>query len=150
MGLLLKREPGEDEIMREGIFVDTGAWVALADEDDAHHRSAASIFPSLLKQYSGLITSNLVIAEAYVLILRELGHNAAITFLERINSSHRIIRVCSTSELERKAEETLKKYSDQDFSYTDAVSFTVMEIKKMKKVFSFDKHFQIMGFVRVS
>lgn len=135
--------------MREGIFVDTGAWVAVADEDDAHHRSAASIFPSLLKQYGELITSNLIVAETYVIILRELGHDAAITFLERINSSPRIIRVCSTSELEREAEETLKKYTDQDSSYTDAVSFAVMKMQKIKKAFSFDKHFQTMGFTRI-
>jgi predicted nucleic acid-binding protein len=65
----------------ETIFVDTGAWVALADKDDAHHTEAASIYPSLLKTERSLVTSNLVIAEAYILILNELGHQAAILFL---------------------------------------------------------------------
>jgi len=136
-------------VYRESIFVDTGAWVALADEDDSHHKNAASIFPSLLKTYKGLITSNLVIAESYILILKGLGHNAAIDFLDKINSSPRIIRIYSTSDLEREAEETLKKYLDQDFSYTDAVSFAIIKRQKIKQAFSFDKHFQTMGFVRV-
>ena len=117
----------------EIIFVDTGAWVALADKDDKHHDGAVSIFPLLLKTCKGLITSNLVVAESYILILKGLGHNAAVDFLEKINSSPRIIRICSTSDVERDAEETLKRYQDQDFSYTDAVSFAVMKRQKIMK-----------------
>lgn len=133
----------------ESIFVDTGAWVALADEDDSHHADAASIFPSLLKTHRNLITSNLVIAESYILILKGLGHSAAITFLDRINSSPRIIRIHSTSDIEIEAEKILSKYRDQDFSYTDAVSFALMKIHRMKKSYSFDRHFQTMGFARL-
>jgi len=136
-------------VQREKIFVDTGAWVALADKDDKHHDEAVSIFPSLLKTCKGLITSNLVIAESYILILKGLGHNAAVDFLEKINSSPRVIRISSTPDVEREAEETLKKYHDQDFSYTDAVSFAIMKVQRIKKTFSFDKHFQTMGFIKV-
>ncbi len=136
-------------MLQERIFVDTGAWVALADEDDTHHKDAASLFPSLLKTHKGLITSNLVVAESYILMLKGLGHSAAINFLDRINSSPRIIRIYSTPDIESEAEEILRKYQDQDFSYTDAVSFAIMKMQKVKKAFSFDKHFQTMGFVRV-
>ncbi len=134
---------------QETIFVDTSAWVALADKDDFRHKDAAAIFPSLLKTYHGLITSNLVIAESYILILKGLGHSAAMNFLDRINSSPRIIRICSIPDIEEDAEEILGKYHDQDFSYTDAVSFSIMRMRKVKKAFSFDKHFQTMGFVKI-
>jgi uncharacterized protein len=50
---------------------------------------------------------------------------------------------------EKEAEETLRKFADQDFSYTDAVSFAIMKEQSIKKAFSFDKHFQTMGFSRV-
>lgn len=130
----------------EHIFVDTGALFALADKDDSHHKEATLIFPSLLKTYKGLITSNLVIAESYILILKNLGHTAAIKFLERIGSSPRIIRIYSTPDTEAKAEKILKKYQDQDFSYTDAVSFVIMKMHRIKKSFSFDKNFSTMGF----
>jgi uncharacterized protein len=134
---------------QEDIFVDTGAWFALADEDDIHHKDASSIFPVLLKTSKRLLTSNLVIAESYVLILKELGHNAAIDFLKGINGSPRIIRIHSTSDMEQEAEAILTKYTDQDFSYTDAVSFAIMNKQNIKKAFSFDKHFQTMGFVKI-
>jgi predicted nucleic acid-binding protein len=136
-------------VLQEHIFVDTGAWIALADEDDAHHEKAASIFPSLLKTHKGLISSNLVVAESYILMLKALGHGAAMNFLDRINSSPRIIRIYSTPDIEGEAEEILRKYQEQDFSYTDAVSFAIMKMQKVKYSFSFDKHFQTMGFVRV-
>jgi predicted nucleic acid-binding protein len=133
----------------ESIFVDTGAWFALADEDDAHHKDAASIFPSLLQSYKELVTSNLVVAESYILILKGLGHNAAVDFLDHMNGSPRIKRLHATFDIEKEAEEILKRYIDQDFSYTDAVSFSIMNKFKIKKAFTYDKHFQTMGFVMV-
>jgi len=136
-------------MLPESIFVDTGAWVALADRDDVHHLKAASIYPTLLKTQKRLMTSNLVIAESYILILKELGHQAAIHYLEGIKTSPRILKIYSNEDLESEAEELLIKYSDQDFSYADAVSFAIMKREKIKKVFSFDGHFLTAGFINV-
>ena len=133
----------------EDIFVDTGAWVALADEDDAHQDNAIAIYPGLLKSSRSLITTNLVVAESYVIIMNELGHTAAVRFLDVVNGSPRIVKVYSNENIEREAEDILRRYDDQDFSYCDSVSFTIMKQQKIKKAFSFDKHFQTMGFVRI-
>ena len=43
----------------------------------------------------------------------------------------------------------LKEKSDQDFSFTDCMSFIVMEMLKINKVFSFDRHFDQYGFIRL-
>ena len=133
----------------ENIFVDTSAWVALADKDDANHKEAASTYPLLLKNKNNLTTSNLVIAETYILILNELGHQASLNFLGRLKASPRILRVYSSEDIEADAQEILSKFIDQDFSYTDAVSFVMMKRQKIKRAFSFDKHFVIAGFVNV-
>ncbi len=131
----------------EDIFVDTGAWVALADNDDAHHKNAVSVFPTLLKNSRALVTSNLVVAETYTLLLNELGHPAALSFLERLKASPRIKKAYSGDDIEEEAEGILRKYSDQDFSYADAVSFVIMKRQKIKKAFSFDKHFSTANFI---
>ena len=133
----------------EDIFIDTSAWIALVDKDDSYHKEAASSYPPLLKNYRNMITSNLVIAETYIIILNELGHKPAIDFLEKLKASPRILKVYSNEDTEEEGELILAKYSDQDFSYTDAVSFVVMKRQKIKKAFSFDKHFLIAGFVSV-
>lgn len=131
------------------IFVDTGAWYALADRADQYHKRAVKKYPALLKQYSHLTTSNLVVAETYILIRRALGYQPAITFLQNFSSSPRITKICSDTTLEIKAEEILVKYQDQDFSYTDAVSFAVMRELKIEKAFAFDSHFSTAGFTMI-
>jgi predicted nucleic acid-binding protein len=55
----------------------------------------------------------------------------------------------SSEEIEKDAEKVLRKYFDQDFSYTDAISFAIMKRYKMGKSFSFDKHFVTAGFVNI-
>ncbi len=77
-------------ITLESVFIDTGAWVALADKDDDHHAEAASMLPSILKDFRNALTSNLVVAESYVLILYGLGHDASREFLDRLTASPRI------------------------------------------------------------
>ncbi len=114
-----------------------------------HHGSAIAIYPTLLKSSRSLITTNLVVAESYVIIMNELGHQAAVRFLEGVNASPRIVKVYSNENIEREAEEILRRYDDQDFSYCDSVSFTIMKRQNIKMAFSFDKHFQTMGFVRI-
>lgn len=135
--------------MLEDIFVDTSAWVALADKDDSLHRDAASSYPSIFKNHKNLVTSNLIVAETYIILLKELRHKAAIEFLERIKASPRILKICSNENIEAEAEGILEKYNDQDFSYTDAVSFVIMKRQKIRKAFCFDKHFVTAGFMNV-
>jgi len=135
--------------MLEDIFVDTSAWVALADKDDSLHRDAASSYPSIFKNHKNLVTSNLIVAETYIILLKELRHKAAIEFLERIKASPRILKFYSNENIETEAEGILEKYIDLDFSYTDAVSFTLMKRHKIKKAFCFDKHFVTAGFMNV-
>ncbi len=130
----------------EHVFVDTSAWVALADKHDANHQKAAAAYPLLLKNQKGLMTSNLIVVESYILLLHELGHDAAINFLGGIKASPRIIKVYSKEDIEADAEEILERYRDQKFSYTDAVSFVMMKRQKIRRAFSFDRHFITAGF----
>ena len=43
------------------------------------------------------------------------------------------------------AEAILEKHIDQDFSFTDAVSFVVMQEQEIEQAFTFDNHFAILG-----
>jgi len=63
--------------MSATIFVDTGAWLALTDDEDSYHAAALSTHTQLERQRSIWVTTNLVLAESYVLILRRGGYPAA-------------------------------------------------------------------------
>ena len=128
------------------LFVDTGAWFALVDKSDQHHSQAVKVYPKLLSSFHHLTTTNLVIAETYVLIRRAIGHQPAISFLENIAASPRVIKISSDSALEEAAEDILRKCQDQNLSYTDAVSFAVMKQYEIIQAFSFDQHFVTAGF----
>ncbi len=128
------------------LFVDAGAWVAITDTRDNYHSVAIGIYPELLRTYRHLVTTNLVVSEVYALVLARGNHRAAIQFLENLRSSPRIERVLSTSNLETAAERILRRYGDHDFSFVDAVSFALMQERKIREAFTFDHHFEILGF----
>ena len=130
------------------LFVDTGAWFALADKSDQYHNQAIEIYSDLLRNYR-LLTTNLVIAESYTLMRYALGHQAAIHFVDNIESSPRVIKIYSDSIQEEQAIEVLRQYHDQDFSYTDAASFAVMKQYGAVEAFSFDRHFVTAGFTLI-
>ena len=135
--------------MAREIFVDAGAWIALANDRDVHHQAAKAAYLRLLKEYQKLLTTNLVVAEVYVVLRKTLGHRPATTFLDSVRQSPRIQKVYSTAELEQEAEELLRRYADQDFSYADAVSFALMRQRGLDEAFAFDRHFATAGFVLV-
>ena len=131
------------------LFVDTGAWYALADKSDGFHTKAVQVYPDLLRRYRYLTTTNLVVAETYTLMLRSLGHDRARKFLHNLGASPRIVKIYSDKVLEQQAEKILEEYEDQNFSYTDAVSFAVMNKYGIRLAFAFDQHFATAGFTLV-
>lgn len=134
--------------MAQEIFVDASAWVAVTSQKDNHHQAAAQIYPIVIAGYARLITTNLVVAEAHALIRHEAGHKHAIQFLEGL-SGPRLEKIFPDASLEVPAIDILRRFHDHDFSYADAVSFALMRERKITDVFTFDRHFDIMGFRRV-
>ena len=96
-----------------------------------------------------IITTNLVVAETQVLLLRRTGRSAAMTFLAEVRSGP-IVVVDSDAELERAAvTEWLSVYSDQAFSLCDAVGFAVMRERGISDALALDHHFDVAGFNRI-
>ena len=124
------------------IFVDTGAWYALLDEDDANHHAAVRFKDSLVHP---LVTSNYIADEVITLVRSRLGHNVAVKIGQKLwgESIANLIRVTPRDEI--KAWEIFMKYQDKAFSFTDCTSFTLMERVEVTEVFAFDEHFKQYG-----
>ena len=76
----------------------------------------------------------------------KLGHNATVKFGRNIRESS-VVKVIHVNErIEERAWNIFEKYSDKDFSFTDCTSFAIMEFKKIRTAFTFDKHFAQFGF----
>ncbi|HEY7064201.1 MAG TPA: PIN domain-containing protein [Chloroflexota bacterium] len=135
--------------MPREVFIDAGAWIAIIDQDDQYYSAATEIYKQLLINGSVLVTTNLVIAEAYVIIRKRAGHTTAMRFLQSLRQTGRLLRVYADAALEEAAERILTRYADQDFSLADAVSFALMRQRGIVEAFAFDHHFLVAGFVLV-
>lgn len=129
-----------------GIFVDTGAWYALVDSDDADHKAAAAF---LTANTMPLITTNFIFSETIALIRYRIGHEAARSFGQKLMESSFVRVVAVTPTDEERAWDIFSKYLDQDFSLVDCTSFAVMERMKLSTAFGFDRHFSVMKYAVV-
>jgi len=121
------------------IFVDADAFVALAREDDANHEKALSFLHSLIKQPVVFITSNYVFAESITVISMLKSHEAAVQFIEAMQSpesQYLIKRVDET--LEEKATGIFKQQTSKNTSYVDCTNIACMRELHLDALFSFD------------
>jgi hypothetical protein len=131
---------------RNRVFVDSGAWIALLSARDGHHREAEAMFRAAIAQRRELLTSNLIVAEVHRFILFHAGIEAAAVALARIDASALVRLQFATLAHHGAARAWLERFDDQKFSYTDAVSFAMMETSGSRVAMSFDHDFVVAGF----
>ncbi len=87
-----------------------------------------------------------VLDETLTLLGRRAGYNFAAQRARNIYASESLQILRPTGKEELRAIDFFEKYSDQRLSFTDCVSFVLMQSKKIKRIFTFDHHFQLAGF----
>jgi len=128
------------------IFIDTGAFLARHLAKDQYHKRAVAFWDIIRKRDEICVTSNFVLDETLTLLGRRAGYRFASQRAKNIYASEAldILRPDRTDEL--KAIAFFEKFSDHRLSFTDCVSFVLMQNRKIKRVFSFDHHFHLLGF----
>lgn len=132
----------------ERVFVDSGPWIALASARDGRHAEADRLFRGALARRLPLVTTSLVIAESHRLLLFRAGRAVARAFLDRVDRSPALRLECASVERHRRARHWLERLADQTITYTDAVSFAVVEETRCASVLTFDDDFTVAGFRR--
>jgi predicted nucleic acid-binding protein len=127
------------------VFIDTGAWIAIADSNDQYSKEAGRIYTNLILKRGQIVTSDLILVETYNLLLRTIGNSATIGFAERLEAIPFLKVVSITLHDQERAWKILEKYDDKHFSFTDCTSFALMERLKIKTAFAFDSHFIQFG-----
>ena len=128
------------------LFVDSGAWIALRSRRDQHHLDADRLFREALSRRVPLVTTNLVIAEAHRLTLFRAGLQPALRALEAIDASTSVTIHFATAADHAAARRWLTRLAPRPITYTDAVSFAVMETSRCSHVLGFDHDFAAAGF----
>jgi len=132
------------------LFIDTGAFIALADADDENHKSAAAFYRNAREKGTRFITTNFVVCETMNYLRARVSHHIAVLFRENLKKSPFIEIATVTSSVEDGAFTIFKRYADKDFSFIDCTSFSMMRSFKLKSAFAFDKHFeQFEGIINI-
>lgn len=128
------------------IFVDTGAFVGRFLANDQYHEAALRLWDRVEQSDETCATSSLVLAETITLLARRSTSAFAVGKARLIYSSTRfeILRPSLMDETDALA--VLLKYADQRVSFTDAVSFVLMQRANLRQAFTFDAHFALAGF----
>jgi predicted nucleic acid-binding protein len=131
------------------IFLDTGFLFALFVEGDANHERVKAAFEPYRGRPLGgqILTTNYIVDET-VTLLRRRGHpdpkaryRLAIDVGERLLSGvfgdlHHV-----TEDDDQEALAYLAKHDDQLYSFTDCVSFVLMERLGIREALAIDKEF---------
>lgn len=128
------------------IYIDTGAFLARYIHNDQYHNKAILYWRQIEEIDEQCFTSNFVLDETLTLLARRTDYKFASRRGKNILSSQIITILRPDYEDELKAIQLFEKYADLKISFTDCISFRLINKHKITGVFSFDKHFQILGF----
>ncbi|MBW2534346.1 MAG: PIN domain-containing protein [Deltaproteobacteria bacterium] len=127
-------------------FVDTDAFLARYVAADQHHRAAQRTWKKLGRTKQRLFTSSFVLDELVTLLGRRAGHAFAAERARRIYASPRLEILRPTRAGELAALDLFERYAASQVSFTDCVSFALMKQARIRRAFTFDRHFVLAGF----
>lgn len=122
------------------LFVDTGAFYALADRSDRHHLAARAAWLESARTDELIATDHLVV-ESWLLLRARLGRPVAMRWWDALRRGT-VTVVGVTSQDFGRAREIAAGWPDQDFSLIDCTSFAVLERLGLDRAFAFDAHFR--------
>ncbi|MGD9855392.1 MAG: type II toxin-antitoxin system VapC family toxin [Planctomycetaceae bacterium] len=131
------------------IFIDTWAWIALADRSDPYHRKAKAEHKRLRRARRRYVTTDYVLGEIISYLYAAIGTAQAqgfiSTILESADTGHYVLVHVSPNQF-RRAWELRQKYRDKpQISFVDLTSMVVMQDLGVDLVFTGDAHFQQVG-----
>lgn len=132
--------------MNAPAFVDTSALYACFSKHDRSHRAAARTLAELREERAALVTSGLVLLEAYVLVHSRTGRAGLLRFRDVIARSRWLTTLAVTMAQETEAWRMLESHADKEWSFVDASSFVLMRSAGITRAFAFDEHFAQAGF----
>ena len=130
----------------ERVFVDTGAWIALAVTRDPYHARAVEAWEGLLERGARLTTSVAVVLETFTFLDRNTSREVALAWRESLKALRWFRTLgCTPADLEG-AWDYFRRSDLHKLSAVDATSFILMTRYKVRHAFAFDHHFATVGF----
>jgi predicted nucleic acid-binding protein len=128
------------------IFVDTGAWYALAVPSDPDHGQAKACIEA---SAAALVTSDFVVDELLTLFVVRGRKSAGVQWIHEVLHQGAVNLVRVTEVDFAAALHIYEQFVDKASSFTDCTSYVLMQRLNVETAFSFDQHFRQFGTVAV-
>ena len=133
--------------MRQGeaVFVDSGAWIALALSRDPLHAQAREQWELLQGAGAKLHTSVPVVIETFTFLDRNSTRDVALAWKDSIGRLPGLkILPCELRDLQQSWQYFLRADLHK-LSAVDATSFAIMKRTRIRLAYTFDHHFAAVG-----
>ena len=130
----------------ETVFVDTGAWIALALTRDPLHARARATWEQLLGDGVRFHTSVPVVLETFTFLERNAARDVALAWKDSLKTIPHLKVLPSTARDLEPAWAYFERPDLHKLSAVDAVSFILMTQNRIRAAFAFDSHFATAGF----
>ncbi len=130
----------------EPLFIDSGGFYAMVAPDGASHKLAVEIMRASARERRRAVTTDYILDETATL-LRARGLTKLLAEFFRLTEESQALTIEWTSPGRfAAARKFMLKHLDQEFSFTDCVSFVVMKELRLVEALATDNHFRIAGF----
>ena len=134
----------------EPVFVDSGAWIALALSRDPLHAQAREQWDLLRAAGARLHSSVPVVIETFIFLDRNANRDVALAWKDTVARPGTLnILPCDLRDLQR-SWEYFRRADLHKLSAVDATSFAIMKRARIRLAYTFDHHFAVVGFRMVS
>jgi uncharacterized protein len=128
------------------VFVDTGAWLAMALRADPYHARAVENWEDLLAHGARVTTSVPVVLETFTFLDRNARRDVALAWKDSLRSLRWFkVLSCAPHDVEQ-AWAYFRRSDLHKLSAVDATSFVLMSRHKISHAFAFDHHLLTAGF----
>jgi len=131
------------------VFIDTAAWIALANMDDEFHTRATQIMGDLLTQKARLVTTEFVLLEVADALTAPNLRSNTIKFINRLRQAPILQIIPLSEDLLANGWLLYSQRLDKSWGLTDCTSFVVMLSEQITQAFTSDRHFEQAGFVKL-
>jgi hypothetical protein len=134
--------------MRQGeaVFVDSGAWIALALKPDPLHSRARELWDMLRGAGARVHTSIPVVIETFTFLDRNAGRDVALTWRDALGKARTVkVLPCERRDLAQ-SWDYFRRTDLHKLSSVDATSFVIMKRARIGLAYAFDHHFAVVGF----
>lgn len=129
----------------ERVFVDTGAWIGLAEVRDPYHERAVIFWDTLSRHGARIVTSVPVVIETFTFLDRRGSRELALRWRDGLQAIPRFqVLSCTRADLEA-ACKLLDRKDHERVSLVDAISFVLIRRERIRIAFAFDTHFAAAG-----